>query len=99
MNRDAVIARLKSLEPALRDSGIVALYPYGSHARDEARPDSDIDLLVDFERGRDDDIMKFLGPFQDIEDAFPGMEIGFSTRDRLVDSYRRDIEDSAIRVF
>jgi predicted nucleotidyltransferase len=51
MNRDAVIARLKSLEPALRDSGIVALYPYGSHARDEARPDSDIDLLVDFERG------------------------------------------------
>ncbi|WP_187972121.1 nucleotidyltransferase family protein [Aquibium microcysteis] len=99
MNRDAVIARLKSLEPALRDSGVVALYLYGSHARDEARPDSDIDLLADFERGRDDDIMDLLGPCQDIEDAFPGTEIGFSTHDRLVDSYRCDIEDSAILVF
>jgi uncharacterized protein len=99
MNRDAVIARLKSLEPALRDSGIVALYLYGSHARDEARPDSDIDLLADFEHGRDDDLLDFLGPCQEIEDAFPATEIGFSTRDRLVDSYRRDIEDSAILVF
>jgi predicted nucleotidyltransferase len=99
MNRDFVIARLKSLEPALRGSGIVALYLYGSYARDEARPDSDIDLLADFERGRDEDVFDFLGPYLDIEDAFPGTEIGFSTRDRLVDAYRLDIENGAIRIF
>ena len=99
MNRETVIERLKSLEPALRSSGIVALYLYGSYARDEARPDSDIDLLAEFERGRDEDVFDFLSPSLDIEDAFPGTEIGFSTRDRLVDAYRADIESGAIRIF
>ena len=43
--------------------------------------------------------MDFLSPYMDIEDAFPGTEIGFSTRDRLVAGYRPVIEESAIRIF
>ncbi|MCE7029737.1 nucleotidyltransferase family protein [Jiella avicenniae] len=99
MTRDDVIARLKGLEPQIRAHGVAALYLYGSYARDEAGPDSDIDLLADFDEGRDADIMDFLAPYEALESAFPGMEIGFSTRDRLVPVYRPFIESSAVRVF
>ncbi len=99
MTRADVIARLKSLEPQIRAHGVAALYLYGSYARDEAGPDSDIDLLADFAEGRDTDIMDFLAPYEALERAFPETEIGFSTRDRLVPVYRPFIERSAVRVF
>jgi uncharacterized protein len=99
MNKDDVIARLKTLETRLREHGVAALYLFGSYARDEARPDSDLDLLADFAEGRDADIRGFLAPYHDLEEAFPGVDIGFSTRDRLVPLYRPSIESSAVRVF
>ena len=47
MRRDEVISKLKAAEPAIRALGANALYLYGSHARDEARPDSDVDVFID----------------------------------------------------
>ena len=41
------LADLKSLEPALRAQGVCALYLFGSAARGEAGPQSDIDLMFD----------------------------------------------------
>ncbi|TFF19904.1 DNA processing protein DprA [Jiella endophytica] len=99
MTRDAILARLKAIEPRMRSLGVAALYLYGSYARNEAGPDSDIDLLADFVDGGDRDIMDFLAPYEELEKAFPGMEIGFSTRDRIVAAYRPSIENSAIRIF
>lgn len=99
MTRADVIARLRAMEPRLRAHGVEALYLYGSYARDEAGPDSDIDVLADFAEGRDSDIMNFLAPYQELEDAFPEADIGFSTRDRLVPIYRPHVEGNAIRIF
>lgn len=47
MNAAEIIARLKTLEPELRSAGVGALYLFGSRARGDHRPDSDIDLLFD----------------------------------------------------
>jgi len=44
-----LIARLRALEPRLRARGIAALHVVGSHARGEARSDSDVDLLIDLD--------------------------------------------------
>jgi hypothetical protein len=41
MRRDEAIAKLKQTEPALRGFGVAALHLFGSHARDEAGPDSE----------------------------------------------------------
>lgn len=99
MNRDAVIARLKSLEPALRDSGIVALYLYGSYARDEARPDSDVDVIVEFAPGRQRDLGSYMNPLRLLEQQLPDVAIGYGTHDNIVPAYRDSIESEAIRVF
>jgi uncharacterized protein len=42
---------LREAGPALRALGVVRLRLFGSFVRDEARADSDVDLLVDFAPG------------------------------------------------
>ena len=46
MDRDQVIARLKAHERELRAAGVLQLSLFGSVARGEARPDSDVDVAV-----------------------------------------------------
>jgi predicted nucleotidyltransferase len=48
MRRDEVLAILRAHREDLRRLGVKSLSLFGSTARDEARPDSDIDLLVEF---------------------------------------------------
>ena len=99
MNRSVVIDRLKVLEPRLRAHGVASLSLYGSYARDEAGPASDIDVLADFAPGQEPDLVRYMGAYHALEDAFPGIRIGFSSRDGLVPIYRPHIERSAVRVF
>lgn len=99
MTRDDVMMQLRSVEPALRAQGVAALYLYGSYARDEAGPDSDIDILVDFEPERGIGLVEYMAPYQLLEEAFPNIEIGYGTRDNIVPRYRPYIEQSTIRIF
>ena len=52
MNRDQAIRVLSEHSDEIRGLGVTRLALFGSMARDQARPDSDIDLLVDIDRGR-----------------------------------------------
>jgi hypothetical protein len=45
--KSEVVATLKALEPELRQRGIASAAVFGSVVRGEARPDSDVDVLVD----------------------------------------------------
>ena len=47
MTRPDLLARLRALKPWLAEQGIGRVCVFGSHARDEARPDSDVDRMVD----------------------------------------------------
>ena len=47
MKRDDAIARLRRHLPMLRADGVRGIGLFGSTARDEARSDSDVDLLLD----------------------------------------------------
>lgn len=53
MTRDELLARLRELKPWLAEQGVVNVRLFGSFARDEAGPDSDVDLLVDLTRRMD----------------------------------------------
>jgi hypothetical protein len=100
MRRDDVIARLKETEPALRAFGVAALYLFGSHARDEAEADSDIDVFVDVAPDAHFGLSPYMAAFRVLEDAFEHKaEIGYSTRDALSPYIRADVERDALRIF
>jgi hypothetical protein len=80
MRRDDVIAKLMETEPALRGLGVAALYLFGSHARDEASRDSDVDVFVDVAPGAAFGLRPYMEAFRVLEDAFEHKaEIGCST--------------------
>ena len=99
MTRAEVIARLKTVEPALRQREVAALYLFGSHARDEARTDSDLDVFVDLADENAFGLTPFFETLTVLQQTFPGIELGYSTRDSIVPCYRPYIEDGAIQVF
>jgi uncharacterized protein len=52
LTRDGAVARLVEAETELRALGVARLALFGSVARNEAGPDSDVDLLVEFYPGK-----------------------------------------------
>jgi len=48
LTRDQAISRLQAVEADIRSLGVRRLALFGSVLRNEARPDSDVDLLVEF---------------------------------------------------
>jgi len=49
MQRDEVLRILGQHQQVLKEFGVRSLAIFGSVARDEARPDSDVDILVEFD--------------------------------------------------
>jgi uncharacterized protein len=72
MRRDDVIAILKRAEPALRARGIRHAAVFGSIARGEDRPDSDIDILVEFVPGQEGSIYDYLRLKEYVAGLFDG---------------------------
>lgn len=98
MDRLSVIAALKHLEPNLKARGVAALFLFGSFARDEAGPDSDIDLLVEPGNAH----FGFVGAMdaaEVVERAIPNRAVSLVTRNNIVSHYLPFVEASAIRVF
>ena len=51
LTRAEALERLIASEPEIRALGVARLALFGSVLRDDARPDSDVDLLVEFSVG------------------------------------------------
>lgn len=98
MRRDDVVALLKDAEPALRAHGVAALYLFGSHARDEARPDSDVDVFIDKDEIRKFGFDQFMDVYFLLQERL-GTGVDYGTREGLHPVLRPDIERDAIRVF
>lgn len=95
MRRDDVLNRLAANIGQLRAMGVTSLALFGSTARDEARPDSDIDLLVDFEPPMTFD--KYMDAKFFLEGVL-GQEVDLVTRDALKERLRATIEREALHV-
>jgi uncharacterized protein len=98
MRREDVIAKLKQTEPALRGFGVAALYLFGSHARDEAGPDSDVDVFIDPAPHGEFGFLPFMDTYQALKQAI-GENVDYGTRKGLHPLLRPDIEREAIQVF
>ena len=67
MDRDHVIASLKAHERELRAAGVIQLSLFGSVARGDARPDSDVDLAVRLDPAHRYDLFRFYGLAERLE--------------------------------
>ena len=98
MRRAEVISKLKAVEPAIRARGAAALYLFGSHARDDARADSDIDVFIYKDASRKFGFDEFMDIYFLLRDRV-GANVDYGTRDGLHPVLRSEIEREAIRVF
>jgi len=96
MDKVEVIKAIKALEPELRQRGVTKIALYGSVARDEARPDSDIDLLGKVERGTS--LFDVVGIQQFLEEAL-AHEVHFQVDGSRPSAFRQRIESDLVNVF
>lgn len=98
MQREEVISKLKQAEPTLRGFGVAALYLFGSHARGEAQPDSDVDVFVDPVASGQFGFIPFMDAYETIQSAV-GHNVDYGTRTGLHPLLRPEIEREAVRIF
>jgi predicted nucleotidyltransferase len=96
INRQAILDRLGAESASLRGRfGVRDLALFGSVARDEARDESDLDLLVTFEGRPDFD--RFMGLKLYLEDLL-GRRVDLVTPAAVREELRAGIERDAIHV-
>jgi predicted nucleotidyltransferase len=61
MNRQEILDRLRENEHALRERGVTHAALFGSRARGDNRPDSDIDIMIEIEPGKVEDLYTYVG--------------------------------------
>ncbi len=97
MTRDEAIARLKRSEADLKKAGVKHLYLFGSTVRDEARPDSDVDLFFDYDPGTIG--LYELFDVKELAARILGSKTDMIPRAGLHHVVRDRIEASAVQVF
>ena len=95
MKRETVLRILAAHRQDLKNFPVKALALFGSVARDEAREDSDVDLLVDFDGRATFDRYMDLKFF--LEECL-GWGVDLVTRDALKPRVRPQVEREAILV-
>ena len=98
MKREDIIYTLRKHEADLRMRGVSRAALFGSVARGDNRPDSDIDIMVEIAPEERMDVYRFVGIVQFIEELFP-VKVDVSSRSGLKPLVRPSVERDAVYAF
>ena len=98
MERDEVIATLRAHEPELRAAGVVRLSLFGSTARNEARADSDVDLLAAFDDAHRLSLLDLIGIENRLADLL-GRTVDLIEEGTLKPRAQRNVSREAVLAF
>ena len=90
-----ILQRLRADQPALDRFGVSSIAVFGSFARGEARPDSDLDILVDYREDARPDLFDFIELKQHLEALF-GRPVDLATPQALHHRLRERILAEAV---
>ena len=96
MDRHDIIERIKARAKAVRALGATALYIYGSRVRGDERPDSELDVFVDFDPDRFGFVE--LVELEEMLSRELGLKVQLGTHDALHPLMKPTIEREAVRV-
>jgi predicted nucleotidyltransferase len=98
MNREQVIATLRAHEEELRHRGVAHAALFGSVARGEATPASDIDIMVEIDPEAQIDLFDYVGITHYLADIFP-VSVDVANRSTLKPHVRPGAERDALYAF
>lgn len=94
MNKSTILSELKRVKPELANKyGLSSLALFGSYSRDEQTVESDIDLLVDFEKII---AKKFFHCAFELQDLFAGKKVQIVMKDGIKPKYFEAIKPDLI---
>lgn len=99
MDRDLILSKLREIAPSLRERyHVVSLGLFGSVARGDTGPDSDIDVVIRFEEGFKYTLLTLGGIANSLEDALGGPVDVVVDHAGLRPRFREFMEQDLIRV-
>jgi predicted nucleotidyltransferase len=96
--RDQVIGIIRSNQPMLSDLGVLHASVFGSVARGDDRPDSDVDVMIEVDSAKVRGILG-LGRIQARLEKLVGRSVNLARRDRLRPHVSAEAERDAIHAF
>ncbi|MDO9411416.1 MAG: nucleotidyltransferase domain-containing protein [Pseudolabrys sp.] len=98
LSRDDIIAKLRPLEAELRKRGITSLSIFGSRSRGDARPDSDLDVLVDINPDVEFSLFDLVRVQHLVQDT-TGLEAQATISSDMDARFAQRISDDILKVF
>jgi predicted nucleotidyltransferase len=98
MTRDEIVAKLKETAPTLRAEGVTGLAIFGSRARDDARENSDLDVLIEVAPDASFSLLDLVGVEHIIKDA-TGLNAQAEMKRSIEQRFAQRIADDLIEVF
>jgi predicted nucleotidyltransferase len=98
MNKDEVINKLRAHEDELKAAGIVHLAVFGSVARGDNSPESDVDLLADFDKTKRYTLLT-MGRLENRLTDLLGTKVDLSSPEWLKQAVRNQVLREAVLAF
>jgi uncharacterized protein len=98
MNTPEIISKLRENEAALRAQGVRHAALFGSRARGDNRPDSDIDILIEIAPDAPVGLFEYVAITQYLADLFP-VRVEVADRNTLKPLVRPSAEREALYAF
>jgi predicted nucleotidyltransferase len=97
MKRETIIETLRANRALLEEFDVRSLSVFGSAVRGDAGPDSDLDILVEFEPDADIGLIEFIRLKNELSDLL-GVSVDLGTPEALHPALKEDILRETLRV-